>query len=229
MPAPLSRLGLRRSLAAVVALSIASGCGDDGQDATDERADQVRTAAADAGLPDDVADVLALAARGAGATFQISYPGPDGSGLVVSQDPPNRRLDALDAGLVVESQLLLDGVTYACTLPEEGRPGDELECRRTSAAVAGTGAFTPGALEAFAEDLAASADEVALQVEERTIAGVEATCLIATPAPAATTGDVEPDEICVGEDGEQLLVDVGGERLVADAHSSTVPAGTFDL
>lgn len=228
MPSLRPSPGWLRTAAAGVAAALvatAAACGPDAPDAADERAEQVRQVAIDAGLPADAAEVLAVAARGVSATFQISYPGPDGTSLVVAQEPPNRRIDALEAGLVVESQVLVDGVAYRCELPDGGRPGDALRCQRTSAALPGTGAFTPEALEAFADELAASLDAVDLEVEERTIAGVATTCLIATHR----AGDATADTICVGPDGAQLLVEVGGERRVADAYSDTVPAGTFEL
>lgn len=211
-------------------LLLLGACGDDVDDVAADRSDQVRAAALEAGLSPEVADVLALAARGGSATFQVSYPGPDGTAIVVSQDPPDRRIDALEAGLVVESQVLVDGVSYRCTLPDGGRAGDDLRCQRTSAALPGTGAFTESALTRFTEDLAASLGTVELTVETRTIAGADATCLVASPSQAATSeGAPGPDTICVADDGTQLLVDVGGDRMVADGYSREVPEGTFDL
>src|SRR5690606_10642123 len=117
---------LRTAAAGVAAAPVATAaaCGPDEPDAADERAEQVREVAIDAGLPADAAEVLAVAARGVSATFQISYPGPDGTSLVVAQEPPNRRIDALEAGLVVESQVLVAGVAYRSELPDGGRPGD---------------------------------------------------------------------------------------------------------
>jgi hypothetical protein len=91
------------------------------------------------------------------------------------------------------------------------------------------GAFTDDALETFAEELGASLDDLTLTVEERTIADVGATCLVATPKPGtteSTTTDVET--ICLSDEGAQLLLDVGGERLEADGYSTEVPEGTFD-
>lgn len=221
-----------RSLAAGLLVATAllglGGCADDAADVADERSAQVRAAALDAGLSPEVADVLALAARGGSATFQVSYPGPDGTSIVVSQDPPDRRIDALEAGLIVESQVLVDGVSYRCTLPEGGRAGDDLRCQRTSAALPGTGAFTEAALSRFTDDLAASLGTVELTVETRTVAGTEASCLVASPTPVEGE-DADPDTICVADDGTQLLVDVGGERMVADGYSPEVPDGTFDL
>ena len=82
----------------------------------DDRADQVRDAAREAGLPDDVADVLATAARGATATFQVTYAGTEGARFVVSQEPPDHRVDVIAAGKIVESRVLRDGTAYRCDL-----------------------------------------------------------------------------------------------------------------
>jgi len=218
----------RSPSAALLAASVAGvlgvpACGG-GDDAGSTRAEQVREVALDAGLSEEVADVLALAARGGTATFQVTYPGEDGAALVVSQQPPNRRIDAVAAGLIVQSQVVLDDTTYTCDLPDGGSPGDALECRRTQAAAPAHGAFTPEALEDFAEDLAERADRTELRVEARTIADVEARCLVAEPRDG---GDAET--ICVGPDGAQLLLDAGGQRVEADAYTPDVPDGTFDL
>lgn len=227
---------MRRSpLVAAVAggllLLAAGACGGRDDAVTTDRVEQVRAAARQAGLSDGVTDVLALAARGTTATFQVTYTGADGSSIVVSQDPPNRRVDVLTAGLVVESQVVRDGVAYACTLPADGQPGDALECDRTSGAVAAPGAFADDAVQAFTDDLLASADDVDLTVENRTIAEVEATCLVAAPAAGTPLDGTEAsvDTLCLSPEGAQLLVDSGGERVVADGYTTEVPDGTFDV
>jgi hypothetical protein len=209
----------------------AGACGGGGDEVTTDRVEQVRAAAREAGLSDDVADVLALAARGTTATFQVTYTGADGSSIVVSQDPPNRRVDVLTAGLVVESQVVRDGVAYACNLPEDGKPGDAVECDRTQGAVAAPGAFADDAVQAFTDDLLASADDFDLTVEARTIAEVEATCLISAPAAGTPLDGSEAgvDTVCLSPEGAQLLVDSGGERVVADGYTAEVPDGTFDV
>jgi hypothetical protein len=207
----------------------ACGAGED--EVTDDRVEQVRAAAREAGLSDDVADVLALAARGTTATFQVTYTGADGSSIVVSQDPPNRRVDVLTAGLVVESQVVRDGVAYACTLPADGQPGDAVECDRTSGAVPAPGAFADDAVAAFTDELLDSAGDVDLAVTSRTIAEVEATCLVAAPAAGTPLDGSEAgvDTVCLSPEGAQLLVDAGGERVVADGYTTDVPDGTFDV
>lgn len=218
------------ALAALLLVVAVAGCGDD-EDVGDERSDQLRRTALDAGLPREVADVLALAARGATATFQLTYPGEDGAEITISQAPPNRRVDVAQAGLIVRSQVVRGEVAYLCEVPEGGRPGDDLECERSSGAVPATGAFTDDELEAFADDLAATRDELDLTVEQRDLAGVEATCLVTAPVAGTPIDGEGPgvDTLCLAPDGAQLLVDVGGERVVAASYASSVPEGTFDV
>lgn len=217
--------------ALLVVGALAGACGDGDADVGDDRAEQVRRAATEAGLPDDVADVLALAATGATATFQVTYGGSDGAEVVVSQDPPNRRVDALTAGLIVQSQVVRDGVGYTCELPERGQPGDPLECDRTRGAIEAQGAFTAEALAAFTDELTRSRDDIDLTVEARTIAEVAATCLIAEPVAGTPLGGAGPsvDTICLSSEGAQLLLDSGGERVVASSYTTEVPEGTFDV
>jgi hypothetical protein len=217
---------VRRAL--VVPLLALVACGDDGSVA-DTRADQIRAAAADAGLPDDVTDVLVLAARGADGTFQVTYPGEDGTALVVSQAPPNRRIDVVSSERVVESRVFRDGVGYECRPPEDD-PTGALDCTRAQGALQSPGAFTDEALDAFTADLADSLDDLDLSVESRTIAEVEATCLVAAPKAGPTDGRGPGVEtICLSEEGAQLLVDAVGERLVAEAYTPEVPEGTFEI
>jgi hypothetical protein len=210
---------------------VAAGCGGDGDQVTSDRIDQVRAAASEAGLGDEVVDVLALAAEGTTGTFQVTYQGTGGAQLVVSQAPPNRRVDVLTAGLIVESQVVRDGVAYRCSVPDGGRAGDELRCTRTDGAVEAPGAFSDDALAAFTDDLLGSVDDIDLRVEQRTIAEVAATCLMAGPEAGTPLDGTGPgvDTICLSPEGAQLLVDAGGERVVAESYSTEVPVGTFDV
>jgi hypothetical protein len=206
------------------------GCGDDASvEAGDQRAGQVFDAASAAGLPADVAGVLALAARGATSTYQVTYAGTEGARLVVSQEPPDRRVDVIAAGEVLESRVLRDGVAYRC---ERGAGADgALECERAAGALDAPGAFTEAALAEFTDRLASSLDGLELTVEERTLAGSDATCLLTQPK-TGTTIDLEgpgPETLCLSPEGAQLLVDAGGDRLVAEAYTTDVPEGTFDI
>lgn len=217
-------------LAAVTAVLVVGACGDD-DGVTAQREEQIRDAAREAGLEDDVADLLALAARGTTARFQVTYEGTGGAALVVSQEPPNHRVDVLTAGLVVESQVVRKGVAYRCDLPPDGRPGDDLDCRRTDGALEVPGAFTDAALATFTDEMLASARDFDLTVEERTVADVEVRCLVAAPKAGTTLTGSGPnvDTICLSDEGAQLLVDAGGQRVVATAYSTEVPEGTFDV
>jgi hypothetical protein len=205
-------------------------CGDD-DPAADDRAAQVRDAADDAGLDAEVADLLVLASEGLSSTYQVTYAGTDGAEVVVSQDPPNRRVDVVTAGLIVQSQVVRDGVAYRCDLPEGGSPGDPLVCERTQGALTAPGPFTDDALEAFTTALLDSADDVDLTVDERVLADIDARCLVSAPKAGTPLDGSGPgvETLCLSPEGAQLLIDSGGERLVADGYSTTVPEGTFDV
>jgi len=191
-----------------------AACSDE-PSASDARTEQIRDVAEEAGLPDEVVDVLELAARGVDGTFQVTYPGDEGASIVISQAPPDRRLDIVVGDRVIESRVFRDGVGYRCT-PPKGASDGSLDCTRSEGALDAPGAFTEEALRAFAGDLA-SADDLDLRVEERTIAETLASCLVA--------GE---ETICLSDEGAQLLVDVGDDRLEASGYTTDVPRGTFD-
>lgn len=218
-----------RTLALLLALSLGAGaCGDDdGGSVAEARGAQVRTAARAAGLPDEVAEVLALAAEGSLATYRVTYAGQDGAQVVVSQAPPDQRVDVLAAGTVVESRVLRDGIAHACRLDDAG----ELRCERAAGGIDVPGAFTDDALDAFTRQLAASLDSLDLTVEARTIAGVDATCLVSAPVAGTPLDGSGPstDTLCLSREGAQLLLDAGGERLVAHGYTTEVPDETFDV
>jgi len=223
-------------LRAVLVMGSAATAACGGESGSDtlgrERSEQVRDAAVAAGLPHDVADVLALAARGTTAAYRITYPGSDGGTIVVSQEPPNQRLDVVTGDIIVQSHVIRDGVGYECTARSTPPRQDEpLECRRADAATDAPGAFTTEALAAFTEQLAESADRFDLAVEERPIAGTTATCLVAAPKAGTPIDGKGPgvDSLCLSPEGAQLLTDAGGERIVADTYSTEVPEGTFDV
>ncbi len=214
------------ALVAALSTGCTSNSGSGGR-----RADQIRAAARTAHVSDKVAEVLALAARGASATFQVTYEGTGGSSLTVSQQPPNHRIDVVTAGLLVQSQVVRGTVAYRCALPKDGQPGDHLRCTRAQGSLPGAGGFSAEALQTFTDELLASADQFDLSVERRTIAEVDATCLIAAPKAGTPIDPSGPgaETICLSPDGAQLLLDSGGQRAVASSYSTTVPAGTFDV
>ncbi len=220
-------------LVSATALAAASACaGDDGDERLGEdRAAQVRAAADEAGLADDVGEVLALAARGTTATFRVTYAGTGGAAVVVSQRPPDRRIDIVVGEATVESRVVRDGISYVCRPEGQPAPDARLACQRGDAATDAPGVFTPQAIEAFTASLVAGAGELELTVEERTIADTVARCLVAAPAGGTTLDGSEPgpETICLSPEGAQLLTDAGGERVVADSYSTDVPEGTFEI
>jgi hypothetical protein len=135
---------------------------------------------------------------------------------VVSQVPPDRRIDVVAGERVVDSRVFRDGVGYRCAPPADD-PNGALDCTRTESGLQAPGTFTEEAIQTFADDLISAGDDLELSVESRTIADTDATCLVA--------GD---ETICLSDEGAQLLVDTGGERLEATAYSTKVPDGTFD-
>jgi hypothetical protein len=225
---------LRTTAAAVtIGLLTVAGCGDDGSSVTEQRVDQIRDAAAAAHLPDDVTDVLALAARGSTSTFRITFSGDNGSTIVVAQQPPDRRIDILVGKVIVESRVLRDGVGYACTVPSTtvADAAPDLTCERKAGDLRTEGVFSTEALEDFVADLAGSLDDVDLTVEHRRIAGVDATCLVSAPKAGTPLTGSEPgvETLCLSPEGAQLLVDSGGQRVKATDYATDVPAGTFDV
>jgi hypothetical protein len=223
----------RSPVAAGIAVGLLlAACSGGGDDVGGDRADQVRRAARTAGLSAEVADVLALAARAEDATFQVAYAGTDGARLLVSQEPPDRRVDVLAGDVVVESRVLHDHVAFRCEVDtaKGAKPG-ALTCERAAGALDAAGTFTHEALRAFTDQLAASKDELTITVDTRTIADTRATCLTTTPKAGTPIEGTGPgtDVLCLSPEGAQLLVDRAGNRLVADHYSTKVPKGTFDV
>ena len=212
---------------AAVLVSCGTGCGDD-PGSGDERAEQARQAALDAGLDREVADFLGLAARGVTATYQASYPGPDdGTTLVVANRPPDRRVDLLRGDDVTEVRLVLDGEAFECT--PDADSGRIETCERTDALVEPPGVFTASALDRLTAALTERRDDFEFRLEQRDIAGVEATCLVTERRRAADDGAPSGrGEICVSAEGALLRVEQGGETLEATSYTTEIPDGTFE-
>ena len=159
--------------------------------------------------------MLVLAARGADGAFQVTYPGEDGTALVISQDPPNRRIDVVAGDRVVQSRVFRGGVGYECEPPEDD-PAGALECSRAQGALEAPGAFTDEALDAFTDELADSTTRSTCPSSAHDRRGRRH--LPRRGPEAGPTDGTGPgvETICLSDEGGQLLVDVGGERLVAD-------------
>ncbi len=212
---------------AVAASALLAACGDDAPDAGASRADQARAAALEAGLDDEVADVLALAARGETATYQVRYAGPTaGTELVITNRGADRRVELVADGTVVEVRLVTDGQTFECIPTDETQ--EELACERTDALAESPGIFTDAALAEFRDALAARLDDYTFDVEVSPAAGVEARCLVTR----LRSGQVDEGlgaggTLCVSAEGVLLLVDQGDERLEATGYTTDVGDDAF--
>lgn len=209
----------------VLVLSLgASACGDDG----DRRASQARDVAADAGLAPAVQDFFELAARGASGRFQVTYPNERGDGrLVLTQDPPNRRVDLVTESHLVESRLVRGEVSYLCRPDDDGR----LACERTGGNASIGGAFDDQLVAETIDKLRARADEYEFRVDSRKLVGTDASCLVTTPRPSAATGTSVPPKgtMCLSPEGALLVVQSGARSLSATGYTTDIPDGIFDL
>lgn len=218
-----------RSVAALlVAALVMTSCGDDQapwEEAADERAARARQAATEGGLDDDVADLVATLARSVEATYRITYRAVDASGttstVTVTQRPPARRIDVVAPDRPDLSTIVTADASFTCVAAEgEWRcaPGD---------APTELGALVEADAVATSEALAASADDFALRITSRVVAGVDARCLEAT----ATTRDAggPAGRLCVAPEGPPLLVERASGTLAATSYTTDVDADAFDL
>ncbi|HEX4903656.1 MAG TPA: hypothetical protein VFV42_12640 [Acidimicrobiales bacterium] len=194
-----------------------AGCSEepDEVEATgDERAAQARQAGLDAGLDEEVAEFLSLLARGDTATYRVRFPGlEEGTELVVRNRPPDRRVDVVADGEVVEVRQVVDGEAFTCT-PD----GDDerFTCERTDSLVEPPGVFRSGTLDRLREALAARVDDFTFEIEQRTVSGVAVRCLVTERRPGRDDPELGvTGTICASGEGAVLLVDQGEERIEA--------------
>lgn len=213
---------------AVVLVAVLAACGGN-DDVADDRAARARDAAVEAGLDADVADFVALAARGARATFQATYPGQaDGTQLVIASEPPNRRVDFVVNETVNQVDLVIDDQAYRCVRTEGAVEVDS--CERTSSFVSPVGTFDDGALEDFTEAIAAQVDAYEFTLETVPVAGVEARCLqVSLRAGVDEPGLLPSSSVCVSPEGVLLRYRIGDESVEATDYTTDVPDGSFVL
>lgn len=201
---------------------------DAAAEAAATRRAQAEDVAAEAGLPDDVRELIGRAAGVVGATFAVTYELGDGGVADVVQDPPRRRVDIRPAGasqpvtaVVVDeagrTATCRQGTTWACT-------------RQDGSADVTTGPFAGPDLERTISALAASRATYDFSVEDRRIAGVDASCLVTTRKAGAAADPTRGTrgELCVAPDGVPLLVSGGASTLKAVRYSTSVKGRTLD-
>lgn len=218
---------LLAALAAGMALMPAAACGDDPapwEEAADERATRVRQVAVDAGLDEDVAEVMATLARTVEATYRVTYEAVDASGttstVTVTQQPPKRRIDVVAPEQPDLTTVVTADASFTCVAVE-----GEWRCAAGDAPPE-IGALVETDAVAATEALAESVDEFALEATTQDVAGVEAWCLVATPTADETA---DADRLCVAPDGPPLLVERASGTLTATAYGTEVDADAFEL
>lgn len=201
--------GCLPAIGVAMALALGACAGDQPPTAAelaDRRAGQAIAAAAEAGLPDDVQELLGTAARAPAASFSATYrAGADR--VVVHQRPPRRRVDVVVGGVAREAVVSDAAGEVRCERP----PGASWTCGPVpegdqGGGLLGFGAFSPELVARTVEALEDAGGAFRLEVVERRLAGVEATCLHSVPVVASGAA---PAWLCVAPDGVPLLVDRG--------------------
>ena len=221
-----------RALAIGVAAAVLSGCGGggDGSAATaDSRARQARELADRAGLPADVRDFLATAARAPAATYTVDYElQGDATRAVLTQRPPNRRVDVTlgqSEARVVQSAIVNDDGSFSC-VEARGR----WRCDKAPSA-ATPGRFAVADVRRTTDELAKAKDAYHFTVEDRSVAGQQARCLVTTlkPGQAPDPSRGERGVLCISPEGVPLLAEGGRNQFTATRYRTTTNDDAFDL
>jgi hypothetical protein len=220
---------LRRVAALVfIAAAATTSCADDGnpsKPAADARAQQLAALAAEAELAPAARDVLVRAARGAAATYTVSYllVGEGGGTVEIAQDPPRRRID-VQLGTVAEAVITDATSTIECAL---GRGGWMCAPRDDASPLA---SFADQQLEAVLAVIREARDSYDFRASTREIAGARAHCLITEPRPGATPpeGLGGKGTMCVSDEGVVLLVETPRTSLRAERYRTSVSNDAFE-
>lgn len=200
-------------------------CGDE-PSVGDQRAEQARGAAIEAGLPSEVADFLATAARGVDATYQVTYPGAeDADDVVVASAPPQLRVDVVRDDQVIQTELATEDGSFRCTRADVD---SALACDRASVVPRVPSRLDEDTVADLTESLRGRLDDFTFAVTTETILDVEATCLVTRvraerDRPELAAGGT----MCVSRDGVLLRLDRAGEMVEASQYSTSVPDDTF--
>lgn len=218
------------AVAGALVLTVLAGCGDDTPSAGEARADQARAAADAAGLPDDVADVLADAAAAVDATYRVVYElaGADGarSRVTVTQRPPDLRVDVEADDGTLDATIDVDGRSHQCVRPPDGEWACEELGRPPEAA-----GFDDAAVDELAAALASAVGDYDIAVDERDVADVQTRCIV-TRLRADASGDAalgDDGALCVADTGAILLVERPTGTLRALEYGTEVDDAAFDL
>lgn len=177
----------------------------------------------DAGLPEEVADVVALAAQGTEGTFRVEYETADQT-VTITQRPPDRRIDGVNTDGTLDSTITVDGRTHACSDPPAEDEGWRCD---TLGEPPPPGVFDAAAVDELVRQLRASTDTYDVAVDDDEVAGVDVRCLVTTPREGAESST--PARLCVADTGAILLVERPAGTLRAVSYTTDVPDDAFAL
>ena len=210
----------RFATAVLVVAGLTAACGGGG----DSASDQGKSIADAAGLPKDVGDFFALATTGLNATYRVTLETVDTEGLPVqvttTQRPPEVRFDAFHADGSVDSTIATGGKRYQCA-----QASNVWQCGELGATDPIGEVFDPKTVTDTVEKLQQQRDAYDFRVESRSIAGVDARCLVTTPK----AGSGQAATMCLSPEGVILLVDVPTGKITATAYSTAIPDDAFTL
>jgi hypothetical protein len=218
-----------RRVLVIVALLVVGACSSNGP----TKADQGRSIAEGAGLPEDVADFFASATAPASAAYRVSYDVADQQGkssqVTVTQKPPQRRVDVFHADGSIDSTLASGGRSYQCT-----KTGATWQCGDLGAdpsSQLANGVLDTDALRAAADRLRERAADFDFRIETRTIAGAAARCLVTTRKPEAASDPSlgASGTLCLSDEGALVLGETPTGRFEAKEYTTTIATDAFDL
>jgi hypothetical protein len=220
---------LRALLAAVLCAALAGACSGGKDSASETRAKQARQVAEDAGLPDDVQDLLAAAAGSAAHTFTVRYKLAVEGSTTITQDPPQRRIElVLGSGptAVTRATITNSKGTFACT-----KNADAWTCRKTGDAAPSFSPLGLGDIKQTTAELAKARESYTFRVEKRTVAKTDAKCLVTSLRPGKVPDPTRGTKgvLCISEDGVPLVIEGANTVITATSYRSAVDPAAFRL
>ena len=215
---------LRARAVVLVVAVIAVACGQHetaAQKTTHTRENQARQVARKAGLSPAVQNFLALYATAANNRFTVTYgPSDAGTSIVLTQDPPRRRVDVV-APPVTRSVLVTQKGTFECALQNQ-----QWTCQQAQQQEATPGLLAPADIDRTVAELTSAKTNYTFSVTKKTVANTDTRCLVTAPRPrVAGPGST----LCLSSKGAVMLVEGAGNPLRAVRYSTTVDARRLQL
>ncbi len=195
------------------------------------KADQGRSIAEQAGLNPDVAAFFSLAASSASATYRVTVQTTDTSGkplqVTTTQRPPDSRFDSFRADGTVDSTITVGGHSYQCTMAANHWDCGDLGVSPST----GAQVFSPSAVRGAIDQFRQRANDYDFRVEDRTLVGVAARCLITNRKPGhESDSSLGPSgTLCLSPEGAVLRVEASSGSISATAYSVSIPDDAFML